>query len=102
MARNTPPQSIWAAELIGLEAGRGSLRVRADAMDQLTEATSRAIAPEGSIALSPSPSEWPTRIATPAIPTSSAIARRSVSLLVLRKKISDNDMNTGIVAIITA
>lgn len=87
---------------MGLEAGSGSLRVSAEATDQLIAAINSAIAPDGSMALSPSPNEWLTSTTTPPIPTSSAKASRRVRRCVPRKKISDSAMNTGMVANMTA
>lgn len=99
---STPPTSICAPELIIFEAGRGSLRVSADEIDKLTEATTSAIAPRPSIGAPPRLSDRLTSAPTPAIPISSAIASRAVSLCVRSSTISLSAMNAGMVAIITA
>src|SRR5208282_1573855 len=85
-----------------LAAGSGTLRVNADATDQLTAATIRAQAPAGLTGASLIFIECPTRTATPAMPTSSAIPNLRLSRWVLRIAISEIVMNAGIVAITTA
>ena len=53
MVSRIPPASICAPELIALSAGSGSLRVRAEATDQLMAATIKAHAPSVSMGVSP-------------------------------------------------
>src|SRR5258706_5442341 len=84
------------------ERGSGSLRVSADATDQLIDAIIRTTAPAVSIGAAPRFNELLISAATPAIPIKRARARRVVSFWVRRKNISDSAINAGIVAIMTA
>ena len=98
----TPPASICAPELMAFVAGNGSLRVSADAIDQLIAEIIKAVAPIGSIGASPKFDEWLTSTATPAIPPTKPSASLPVSLWLFRITMSARAMNAGIVAIITA
>ncbi len=53
---------------MGFDAGSGSLRVRAEATDQLIAATTSATAPARSMGASLRPTEWLTRTDTPPMP----------------------------------
>ena len=97
MVSSTPPASICAAELIAFASGSGSLRESADAMDQLSEPTSRATAPDVATGCSPNPSAWLTSTSTPAMPARNAIDKRGGQLLRAEEEISDSDMKTGMV-----
>src|SRR5947207_5992114 len=85
-----------------LEGGSGSLRVSADDTDQLIDAMIRATAPTGSMGAPLRLNQGLISTATPAIPIKSAVTKRTVSLWVRRKMISESAINTGIVAIMTA
>ncbi len=78
------------------------MRANADAIDQLTDPTISATAPSLSIGAPPRSSERLISTPTPASPIKRADPKRTVSLCVRRKIISDNAINAGIVAIITA
>src|SRR2546426_11164207 len=84
-----------------LEGGSGSLRVSDDATDQLIDATINARAPTLSIGAPPRFRERLISTATPPTPIKRAKAKRTVSLCVRRKMISDSAINTGMVAIMT-
>src|SRR5579862_214921 len=99
---NTPPANICAPELIPFAAGSGTFLLIADAIDQLTDANNKAMAPIGLIAESPNFTDGFTRTITPPTPNSEATTSRAVSRRLLMMNISESAMNTGIVAIITA
>src|SRR5258706_214951 len=85
-----------------LEWGSGSLRESVDATDQLIDAKISAAAPRVSIGAPLKCNHGAISMATPAIPIRSAAPNRNVSCWVLRKITSDKDMNTGMVANMTA
>ena len=86
------------------DAGSGSLRVRAEAIDQLIAAITSATAPARSMGTSPKLrlSERLTKTDTPPIPIKRASASRNVSRCVRRMTISESVMKTGMVASMTA
>src|SRR5258705_12510973 len=85
-----------------LRAGRDNLRESFDAIDQLLDAKISAAAPSVSIGAPLSRRHGAISMATPAIPITSAVPKRSVSRWVLRKTTSDSAINAGIVANMTA
>ena len=78
------------------------MRVSAEDTDQLIAAMISATAPDLSIGVPPRFNEWVISTATPPIPIKSAIAKRTVTVCVRKKMISESAMNTGTVAIMTA
>src|SRR5580704_3401028 len=85
-----------------LEGGSGSVRANADATDQHIAAKISATAPSRSIGVPSRFNERLTSTPTPPRPITSAKAKRTVSLCVRRKIVSDSAINAGIVAIMTA
>src|SRR5882762_5275047 len=85
-----------------LEWGSDSLRESVDANDQVIDAKIGAAAPHVSIGAPLKCNHGAISMATPAIPIRRAVPKRNVSRCVPRKTTSDSDMNTGIVANMTA